>query len=142
MQKLPPAILKVREEMAPAEKKPRKKKNKSKKKPVEPITFEDFMKVQLKVGRVLSAEKHPDADKLLVLKVDIGEQAPRQIVAGIASRYTPDELKGRAVVVVANLKPADLRGVESQGMLLAAGGREVVGLVTIPEDAAPGTIVR
>ena len=106
------------------------------------IAIDDFQKIQLRSGRVLSAEKHPKADKLLVLKVDLGEAIPRQIVAGIASKYAPEELVGRTVVVVANLKPAKLRGVESQGMLLAAGGQEVVGLVSLPEGVAPGTIVR
>ena len=107
-----------------------------------PIGIEDFQKIQLRSGRVLSAEKHPKADKLLVLKVDLGEATPRQIVAGIASKYAPEELVGRTVVVVANLKPAKLRGVESQGMLLAAGGQEVVGLVSLPEGVSPGTVVR
>jgi methionyl-tRNA synthetase len=77
-----------------------------------------------------------------VLKVNIGEPKPRQIVAGIASRYSPDELVGKTVIVVANLTPAELRGVTSEGMLLAAGGKEVVGLASIPEGATPGTTVR
>ncbi len=106
------------------------------------IAIDDFQKIQLRSGRVLSAEKHPKADKLLVLKVDLGEATPRQIVAGIAAKYAPEELVGRTVVVVANLKMAKLRGVESHGMLLAAGGPEVVGLVSLPETVPPGTIVR
>ena len=106
------------------------------------ISIDDFQKVQLRSGRVLSAEKHPKADKLLILNVDLGEPTPRQIVAGIASKYAPEELVGRTVVVVANLAPAKLRGVESQGMLLAAGGQEVVGLVSLPEGVPPGTVVR
>jgi methionyl-tRNA synthetase len=106
------------------------------------IAIDDFQRIQLRSGRVLAAEKHPKADKLLVLKVDLGEPTPRQIVAGIATKYAPEELVGRTVVVVANLKPAKLRGVESQGMLLAAGGQEVVGLVSLPDGVAPGTIVR
>jgi methionyl-tRNA synthetase len=106
------------------------------------IAIDDFQRIQLRSGRVIAAEKHPKADKLLVLKVDLGEPTPRQIVAGIAAKYAPDELVGRTVVVVANLKPAKLRGVESQGMLLAAGGQEVVGLVSLPEGVPPGTVVR
>ena len=98
--------------------------------------------MQLKVGKVVSAEKHPDAERLLVLQVNVGEGQPRQIVAGIASRYTPEDLVGKTVIVVANLKPAELRGVESQGMLLAAGGKEVIGLATITENASPGATVR
>lgn len=108
--------------------------------PPKEIAFEDFAKVALRVGKVVAADGHPDADRLLVLKVDIGEAEPRQIVAGIASKYSPQDLIGRTVVVVANLAPAKLRGVESQGMLLAAGGKEVVDLVGV--DADPGEVVR
>lgn len=106
------------------------------------IKFEDFTKVELRSGTVLSAEKHPNADRLLVLKVDIGEAEPRQIVAGIATKFSPEELAGRTVVVVANLKPAKLRGVVSQGMMLAAGEKAVEALVTLGEEVPPGTIVR
>lgn len=111
--------------------------------PVEPpaeIAIDDFKKVALRVGRVVSAEKHPSADKLLVLQVDIGEPKPRQIVAGIATKFSADEVVGRQVVVVANLAPAMLRGVESQGMLLAAGGQAVIDLVSV--DAPVGEVVR
>ncbi len=106
------------------------------------IEFDDFTKVQLRSGRVLSAEKHPNADRLLVLKVDIGEENPRTIVAGIATRYEAQELEGQLVVVVVNLKPAKLRGVVSEGMLLAAGGGNVQALVTLTETVSPGTVVR
>ena len=140
MQKLPASIIAARDAMKPA---PAKSKKKAKKKKVVvPIGIEDFAKVQLKVGKVISAEKHPDAERLLVLKVNIGEEKPRQIVAGIASRYTPEDLVGKSVIVVANLKPAELRGVTSEGMLLAAGGKQVIGLASIPEGASPGTTVR
>ncbi len=104
------------------------------------IDFTDFQKVQLRAGRILSAKDHPNADRLLVLEVDVGEEAPRTIVAGIKSRFSADDLPGRTCVVVTNLKPAKLRGVESQGMLLAAGGKEVVDLVAV--GAEPGTVVR
>lgn len=109
---------------------------------IQPIAIEDFQKVQLRTGRVLAAERHPSADRLLVLTVDVGEAEPRTIVAGIASRYAPEELVGLNVVVVMNLKPVKLRGVLSQGMLLAAGGGEVKGMVTITDPVNPGTIVR
>jgi methionyl-tRNA synthetase len=142
MQKLPESIQAVRDAALEQAKSDKPKKKKKKKKVVEPIGIEDFAKVQLKVGKVLSAEAHPDAERLLVLKVNIGEPKPRQIVAGIASRYSPDELVGKTVIVVANLTPAELRGVTSEGMLLAAGGKEVVGLASIPEGATPGTTVR
>ena len=124
---------------------PPKKKNKKKKGskgPKAPITFEDFSKVELKAGRVLSAAAHPDADRLLVIQVDVGEAAPRQIVAGIASRYKPEELQGLGVIVVTNLEPAMLRGVESQGMLLAAGEKAVLAMASTSEAVDPGTVVR
>ncbi|MGH7870834.1 MAG: methionine--tRNA ligase subunit beta [Candidatus Binatia bacterium] len=91
------------------------------------ITIDDFRKVELKVATVKSAEFHPNADRLLVLNVDLGSEE-RQICAGIRSTYTPEELVGRQIIVVANLETAKLRGVESQGMLLAASddGRVIV----------------
>ncbi len=91
------------------------------------ITIDDFRKVELKVATVKSAEFHPNADRLLVLNVDLGSEE-RQICAGIRSDYTPQELVGKQIIIVANLETAKLRGVESQGMLLAASddGRVVV----------------
>ena len=106
------------------------------------INFDDFTKVQFRTGLIESAEKHPNADRLLVLKVNVGEESPRTIVAGIANRFAPEDLPGQTVVVVINLKPAKLRGVVSEGMLLAAGGGDVKGLVTVAEEVDPGTIVR
>ncbi len=96
------------------------------------VTIEDFSQIELKVGTVKSVEPHPKADRLLVLQVELGEPVPRQLVAGIREHYRPDELVGRQIVVVANLKPATLRGVESQGMLLAASDNEQV-IVLRPE---------
>ncbi len=87
--------------------------------PPAPITYADFSKLDLRVGEILEASLHPKADRLLVLKVKIAEEV-RQVVAGIRSAYDPTVLAGRRVVVVANLAPAVIRGVESQGMLLAA----------------------
>lgn len=106
------------------------------------ITYEDFAKLQLRVAKVVGAERHPNADRLLVLKVDVGEAEPRTIVAGIAAVYKPEELVGQQVVVVANLKPAKLRGVMSQGMLLAAGGPDVAALVRPQQELPPGTVVK
>ena len=106
------------------------------------ITYDDFAKVALRIGIVLSAEKHPNADRLLVLKVDVGEPEPRQIVAGIAKVYEPEILVGKRIVVVVNLAPAKLRGVESQGMLLAAGGSDVASLLTPLHEVAAGSIVK
>jgi methionyl-tRNA synthetase len=84
------------------------------------ITIDDFAKVDLRVGEVKSAEAVKGADKLLHLKVDIGEAEPRTIVAGIALAYKPEQLVGRKVVIVANLQPRKLRGLTSQGMIVAA----------------------
>ena len=104
------------------------------------ISFDDFMAIKLRSGEIVSAEVHPNADRLLVVQVDIGEDKPRQIVAGIANKFAPEALVGRKVVVVANLKPAKLRGVVSEGMLLAAGDKEVIDLVSVGAD--PGEVVR
>jgi methionyl-tRNA synthetase len=104
------------------------------------IDITDFTKVDLRVGEVLTAERIPKADKLLLLSVDIGEEKPRQILAGIAQHYTPEQLVGRKIAVVANLKPRKLRGHESQGMLLAASvgdeGKPVI--ATFAEDVPNG----
>lgn len=91
------------------------------------ITIDQFRNVELKIATIKSAEPHPNADKLMVLQIDLGSEQ-RQILAGIRNHYTPEELIGRQIVVVANLEPAKLRGLESQGMLLAASdeGRVVI----------------
>ena len=111
--------------------------------PVEPpspkIEFDDFTKVDLRVGLVKSAEPVKGADKLLHLKVDIGEAEPRTIVAGIAKAYEAEKLIGRKVVIVANLNPRKLRGIESNGMIVAAsleGGQPV--LAAFLEDVPVG----
>ena len=106
------------------------------------ITYEDFAKLALRTARIVAAERHPNADRLLVLKVDAGEPELRTIVAGIAAVYKPEDLVGRTVTIVANLKPAKLRGVMSQGMLLAAGGADVAALLSPITDVPPGTIVK
>ncbi len=104
------------------------------------ISIEDFVKVELRVGQVLTAERVPKSDKLLRFTVDVGEAAPRQILAGIAEHYEPETMVGRKLVIVANLKPRKLRGFESQGMVLAASigeeGRPV--LATFAEDVPNG----
>jgi len=110
-----------------------------KKEPAVPeITIDDFSKVELKVGTVVKCEKHPKADKLLVSQVDLGDET-RQIVSGIASCYTPEDMVGRKVIVVTNLKTANLRGVESQGMLLAGQHKKKIALATLAEDLPNGT---
>jgi methionyl-tRNA synthetase len=111
--------------------------------PVAPpqISIDDFMKIQLKTAKVISAERVPKSEKLLKLQVSLGTEQ-RQIVAGIGKKYEPDMLVGKTIVIVANLKPAKLMGIESQGMVLAAGDADVRGLLTILEEVDPGTKVK
>lgn len=105
------------------------------------IGIADFQKVQLKVAKVLTAERVPKSEKLLKLQVDIGTEQ-RQIVAGIGKKYAPEELIGRTIVVVANLKPAKLMGIESQGMVLAAGDQEVLELLNMSSEIPAGTRIK
>jgi len=105
------------------------------------ISIDDFMKIQLKTAKVISAERVPKSEKLLKLQVSLGTEQ-RQIVAGIGKKYEPEALIGKMIVIVANLKPAKLMGIESQGMVLAAGDSEVRGLATILEEVEPGTKVK
>lgn len=112
------------------------------------IKFDDFAKVEMKTGKILSAEAVEGSEKLLKLMVDIGEDPSnpsgreiRQILAGIAKFYTPDELVGRTVIIAANLEPRMMMGLESQGMLLAADGEKPVPLTT-SEPTDPGSAVR
>jgi methionyl-tRNA synthetase len=104
------------------------------------ISIDDFRKVELKIATVKSAEPHPNADRLMVLKVDLGDEE-RQICAGIRNHYTPEDLIGRQIVVVANLETAKLRGMESQGMLLAASDDGRVIVLTPEKSVQPGAKV-
>ena len=106
-----------------------------------PITIDDFLKIQLKTATVLSAERVPNSEKLIKLQVDLGTEK-RQIVAGIGKKYEPNTLLGKRIVIVANLQPRKLMGIESQGMVLAAGEANVEGLITVLEDVAPGVKVK
>jgi tRNA-binding protein len=106
------------------------------------IQFDDFAKVQMRVAKVLEAFEHPKADKLMVLKVDLGTEQ-RQICAGIRGHYTPDQLVGRNIVVVVNLAPRMMRGLESNGMLLAASNADHTRVILLTPDAdvEPGASV-
>ena len=84
------------------------------------INYEQFSQMDMRVGKVISAEKVENTDKLLKVMIDLGEEIPRQLVAGIAQQYTPEQLVGRDMVVLTNLEPRTIRGVESRGMILAA----------------------
>ena len=105
------------------------------------ITIEDFSKVDLRVAKILMAERIPKSKKLIRLEIDLGGLGKRQIVAGIAEFYKPEDLVGKLIVVVANLKPAKLMGYESQGMLLAAQFGDDLKLITIDGDITPGAKV-
>ena len=114
-------------------------------KPVIPLlSFEEFKKMDIRVGKVLSVENHPKADKLYVVKVDVGTEV-RQVIAGLRPYMGPERLLNKSVIVICNLQPAVIRGLESQGMILAANtetpaGREVV--ILMPEkDMPPGSKV-
>lgn len=106
------------------------------------ITFDDFAKIDLRVARVLEAKPHPNADKLLVLQIDLGTEQ-RQIVAGIRGYYEPEQLVGKSIVVVKNLAPRTMRGETSNGMLLAASNedRSQVILLTPMSDIPSGAKV-
>ncbi|WP_041140279.1 methionine--tRNA ligase [Beduini massiliensis] len=105
------------------------------------ITIDDFNKIELTVGTVEACEKHPSADRLLVSQINIGKET-RQIVSGIAQYFTPEQMVGKKVIVVSNLKPAKLRGVESQGMILAGTTSEELDLVTLVKDLPNGTRIK
>ena len=103
--------------------------------------LDELDKVELRVGKILSCEKHPKADRLLVSQVKVGPET-RQIVSGIAKWYKPEEMVGKEVIVVCNLKPVKLRGVESQGMILAAGNDGDDLIVPVATGANSGCEVR
>jgi tRNA-binding protein len=114
------------------------------------ITFDEFAKVDLRVARVIKAENHPSADRLLKLQLDDGSGTPRQICAGIRGQYTAEEMVGQLIIIVANLAPRQIRGEESRGMLLAASDAPKTADPNAPRrvivlgpkaDIAPGSIV-
>ena len=104
------------------------------------ISFKDFQSLDLRVAEVIAAERVPNADRLLKLRVGLGDEE-RQIVAGIAENYTPEELIGKQVILVANLEPATIRGINSQGMLLAAADGKDLAVATFEKTLPPGTRV-
>ncbi len=120
---------------------PKEQPKEEKKEETPQITIDDFAKVEMKVGTIVSCEKHPKADRLLVEQIDLGDEV-RQIVSGIAKYYKPEDIVGKKVIVVTNLKPVQLRGVESNGMVLCALGDKDLSLTGIDKDLPNGTIVR
>lgn len=108
---------------------------------VETISFSEFQKLDIRIGRVLKAEQVKGTENLIRLEVDLGKER-RQLVAGIARWYKPEEIEGKLIVVLVNLEPKKFRGIESQGMLLAADTEEKPVLLTVEEEVPPGTKVR
>lgn len=104
------------------------------------IKFDDWKNLDLKVAEILEAQDHPSADKLYVLKIKLGEEE-RTIVAGIKSAYTKEKLKGKKIIVLTNLEPAVLRGVKSEGMLLAVEDEGNISLLTVDKDVNSGSKV-
>ncbi|TGU93433.1 methionine--tRNA ligase subunit beta, partial [Mesorhizobium sp. M00.F.Ca.ET.186.01.1.1] len=107
----------------------------------EEIGIDDFGKVELRVAQVVECAKHPNADKLLILQLDLGYEK-RQVVSGIAKYYTPEDMVGKKVILVANLKPVKLRGELSQGMILAASAGDQLTLATVDPSMPNGAIVK
>ncbi len=105
------------------------------------VSIDDVKALGLRIGEIVEVQPHPNADRLYVLKVKIGEEE-RTLVAGIKSSYKEEELIGKKIVVITNLRPATIRGVESQGMLLAADGGDVISLLTVDRDVPSGSEVR
>lgn len=101
------------------------------------IQFEDFKKLDLRVAKILQAENVEGSDKLLKLQVDLGDEK-RQLVSGIAKFYQPEDLVGKQIIIIANLEPRIIFGLESQGMLLAAGDSQAI-LLTLDQEVPPGT---
>ncbi|KKU94340.1 MAG: Methionine-tRNA ligase [Candidatus Jorgensenbacteria bacterium GW2011_GWA1_48_13] len=104
------------------------------------ISFEDFKKLDLRVAKIVAAERVEATDKLLKLHLDIGGEE-RQIISGIAEEYSPEGLIGREIVIIANLEPRNFKGIESQGMLLAAESDGVISLLKLDEEVPPGSPV-
>jgi methionyl-tRNA synthetase len=132
------------DEKKATEKKPVETKPEAPEAPPPPIEYADFERVDLRLGKVLTAERIPKKDKLLKLSVDLGEETgPRTIIAGIALAYAPEALVGKQVTVVANLQPRSFGGgLTSHGMLLACGPSDGLSLATFEKEHAPGTRVK
>lgn len=105
------------------------------------VSFEDFKKLSIKIARIKEAREHPNADKLYILKIEIGGEE-REVVAGIKKAYKLEELSGKLVAVVENIEPATIRGIESQGMVLAAQDGEKLTLICPDKDIAVGSQVK
>lgn len=108
---------------------------------MEEVSIEEFQRIDLRVAKIIDVQDHPKADKLYILKVDLGDEI-RQLVAGIKNHYKKEELINKKIIIIANLKPAVLRGFESKGMMLAADDGNNVVIVTIDKDIVNGSKIR
>lgn len=106
------------------------------------ITMDDFKKVEIRAGKIISAEPVEGSEKLLKLSVDFGESAPRQVLSGIAKYISPEELTGTTCAFVTNLEPRNIMGMESQAMIMAFPGENFFSLLKIPNEVPPGSLVR
>ena len=104
-------------------------------------SIEEFQKIDLRTGKIVEAALHPNADRLLVLQVDLGTER-RQVVAGIKASYQPEQLIGRTIALVSNLDAATIRGVESQGMVLATQDEQGITILTTERPVTPGTRIK
>ncbi|MGB9763456.1 MAG: methionine--tRNA ligase subunit beta [Minisyncoccia bacterium] len=105
------------------------------------VTYEDFKKLDLRIAKIIEAQRIKASDKLIKLQIDLGNEQ-RQIIAGIGKVYTPEELIGKLIVIVSNLEPKKLLGEESNGMLLAASNEEEISLLMPDKEIPPGSIVK
>jgi tRNA-binding protein len=105
------------------------------------ITYEDFKKLEIRTAKILDAKPHPNADRLYIVDIDLGTEK-RQIVAGIRNHYEIGQLIGKNIAVITNLEPALIRGVESNGMLLAASNNTDLSILTLDKDILPGSVIK
>lgn len=105
------------------------------------VSFDDFKKIDLKIARITEVQKHPNADRLYLIAIEIGDKQ-KQVVAGLKDHYSPEELKGKQVVVVDNLEPAIIRGIKSEGMILAAQGGEKIAIIIPEKEVKIGSPVK
>jgi tRNA-binding protein len=105
------------------------------------ITYEDFKKLEIRTAKILDAKPHPNADRLYIVDIDLGIEK-RQIVAGIRNHYEIGQLIGKNIAVITNLEPAFIRGVESNGMLLAASNNTDLSILTLDKDILPGSVIK
>lgn len=109
----------------------------------EKIPYSDFEKLDLRVGKILQVDDHPNADKLYILRIDLGEKQPRQILAGLKPYYKKEELINKKAIFVANLEPRNIRGLESDGMILAADNKKgKVIFLTVEKDIEAGSKIK